>query len=423
MLAIGLAAVASMTTSAFGTANDPFAGKGSFEVPRTRIVDKMKTEAAAPNKYSINFEGPLAETAVADGGMDQSRLPRTDPNEAIQWDIPNAFLMALMGSSATPTAPGDAMFTRPGKIFRASDGAELNFYCTGAGSPTVILDGAFDWAPVWSLVQPRVSAFTRVCSYDRIGLGFSGPPPGPLTIDRIANELHSALTTGGITGPYILVGAGWGGNHIRAFADLFPRDVAGLILVDAEASDVDTPENRAVDDNRVLSFLPRIRACRAAIAAGNPEPAIAAAPDRPPRPCRAGFFRGFPEEAWSAELNASIRDTGGRNVATWDSNLSEAENMPMTETWLQQHRRNLGQTPIRILTSGHHAVHHRDKPPPMSLEELKFEYDRAIAQSRWTSLSSNAKQLFVTNSSAYIMFDQPDAIAQAVKDILGTPKR
>ena len=336
---------------------------------------------------------------------------------------PAAFLLALLGASAAAGAPDDAMFTKPGKIFRASDGAKLNFYCTGTGSPTVVLDAAFDWAPVWSVVQPRISTFTRVCSYDRAGLGFSGAPPGPLTIDRIATELHSALEAGGIPGPYILVGTGWGGNHVRAFADLFPADVAGLVLADAEASDVDTPQNRAADDNRVLSFLPRIAACRAAIAAGDANPMVSAAPGRPPRDCRAGFFRGFPEEEWSPELNASVRAIGGRKLETWDSNLSEAQNMPATETWLQEHSRALGRTPVRILTSGHHAVHHRDKPPPMSLEQLKYEYDRALAQSHWTTLSSDAKQVFVTNSSAYIMFDQPAVLAQAVREIFDSSSR
>jgi hypothetical protein len=60
--------------------------------------------------------------------------------------------------------------------------------------------------------------------------------------------------------------------------------------------------------------------------------------------------------------------------------------MPASEVWLQEDRRVLGKTPVRILTSGNHGVGHLDRPPPMSLDQLKYEYDRALAQSRWLSL-------------------------------------
>jgi pimeloyl-ACP methyl ester carboxylesterase len=239
----------------------------------------------------------------------------------------------------------------------------------------------------------------------------------PVTVDRIATELHSALKAGGVPGPYILVGAASGGNHIRAFADLFPEDVAGLVLLDADASDVDTAENRRRDDEGILGFVPRAIACRDAIAAGNTEFALPAPPGRPPRKCIQGFFRGLPEREWSPELNARLLDVARHKVAMWDADVSEAQNIPAGETWLQQHRRFLGRTPVRILTTGNHAVHFLDKEPPPTIEHLKMEYDVAVAQSRWLGLSSDAKQIFVQNSSEYIAFDQPDLVVDIVRQI------
>ncbi|MGN6848028.1 MAG: hypothetical protein ACTHJK_00905, partial [Sphingomicrobium sp.] len=227
----------------------------------------------------------------------------------------------------------------------------------------------------------------------------------------------TALHAGGIAGPYILVGAASGGNHIRAFADLFPEDVAGLILLDADASDVDTPENRKHDDAGILGFVPRAIECRNAIAAGNTEFALPPPPGRPPRKCIEGFFRGLPEREWSPELNAKLLDIARHKIAMWDADISEAQNIPAGETWLQKHRRYLGSTPVRIFTTGNHAVHFLDKEPPPTIEHLKMEYDAAVAQSRWLDLSSDAKQIFLQNSSEYVGFDQPSAVAGAAREI------
>jgi len=325
---------------------------------------------------------------------------------------------------AAAAPPDDSMYTKPGQLFRASDGARLNFYCTGSGSPAVVFDSGFlDWAPAWSIVQPRIAQFTRACSYDRAGSGFSGPATGPMTIDRIATELDSALKAGGIKGPYLLVGAASGGNHIRALADLFPQDVAGLVLLDADASDVDLPANRADDDDGITGFVPRAVSCRDAIAAGKADATLPRAnPSRPPLKCGEIFFRGLPESSWSAELNAKLIDIGSHNLPMWDADISEAKNIPDGEKWLQQHRRTLGSTPIRILSTGHHGIHDLTKPPPIDLDQLKYQYDRALAQSRWLTLSSDSKQIFVQNSSEYIGFEQPGAVVDAVREIYDKKK-
>jgi pimeloyl-ACP methyl ester carboxylesterase len=328
-----------------------------------------------------------------------------------------------LGASPASGTPGDDIYTRPGLVAQASDGAHLNFTCLGQGSPTVVFDAGWsDWAPAWAVVQPRIAAFARACAYDRAGSGFSDPGPMPRTTERIANELHDALHSGKISGPYILVGSAYGGDHIRAFADLFPSEVAGLVLVDGDASDVDSPENRKNDDDDDLGYVPKLKQCRDAIAAGNATFALPLPPGRPTRMCAQGFFRGLPESEWSPALNAKVLNLAQHKVAMWDAIISEMEQMPADEVWLQQYRRTLGSTPVRILSSGNHGVGHVDRPPPLSLEQLKYEYDRALAQSRWLSLSSDSKQLFARHSSEYIQFDDPDLVVETVREVVAGGK-
>ncbi|MBS1874288.1 MAG: alpha/beta hydrolase [Acidobacteria bacterium] len=117
-------------------------------------------------------------------------------------------------------------------------GFRLNVYCTGQGSPTVLLEAGFaDSLESWRRVQPEIARFTRVCSYDRAGYGYSDPGPAPRTADKIARELHQALSNAGERPPYILAGHSFGGYLVRVFNGAYPGEVAGLVLVDATQED------------------------------------------------------------------------------------------------------------------------------------------------------------------------------------------
>jgi pimeloyl-ACP methyl ester carboxylesterase len=333
-----------------------------------------------------------------------------------------AALLASLPPGAA-AAPGDILYGKPGRLVPAGDGARLDFHCMGKGAPAVILDsGALDWAPAWAVVQPRIARWTRVCSYDRAGTGFSTPGPMPRTSMRIAGELHSALRNARIRGPYILVGNAFGGDNIRAFADLYPRDVAGLVMAEADASDVEPADLKAADDRGNVGYAPTVRACGAAIAAGKP-PLLPHRADRPDRSCGTIFFRGLPDEIWSPALNAKLQAIADRRAAMYAAFASELEQMPADEDFLQRHKRMLGATPVRVITTRNHGVHRLDPQRIMTAEQKRYQERVAQAQARWLDLSSDAKQIFPTNSSEYVQFDAPDTVAAVVREVWERSRR
>jgi len=315
----------------------------------------------------------------------------------------------LLGINGTAgAAPGDEIYTRPGTLVPA-DGTRLNLYCMGNGSPAVVFDSGWeDWAPVWTIVQPEVAKWTRACSYDRAGAGFSDPGPLPRTSVRIADELRSALHNGGIEGPYILVGHAFGGDNVRTFAARHPGEVAGLVLVEADVTS--SPEERRGQARLIAS----LRECREAIAAGKPLPAL---PGRPARTCAQQFFRGLPEAMWSPELNAKLLELARSKVAMYDAYISEMEQMPQDETYLEQHSRPLGSVPIRVLSTGNHGIHALDQAHPLDAEQQRYEQNVAREQAGWLGLSSNARQVFTDKSSEYIPFDQPSFVVDAIHEV------
>ncbi len=122
-----------------------------------------------------------------------------------------------------------------GQTFSRVDagGHRVRMLSLGQGSPTVVFEtGAGGPLEVWERVQPQVGKFVRTISYDRAGNGLSEPSRDPRDGLHVAAELHTALHNVHAQPPYLLVGHSLGGLFIRAFASLYPREVAGMLLVD-----------------------------------------------------------------------------------------------------------------------------------------------------------------------------------------------
>ena len=130
-------------------------------------------------------------------------------------------VLACVASAAH--AQGDSTpppFPAPGRLVDVG-GWRLHLSCTGEArpsQPTVILEaGLGDFSVEWSLVQPGVSRFARVCSYDRAGDGWSDIGPHPRTFRQIVYELHTLLERAGVRGPFVLVGHSYGGWLVRQY--------------------------------------------------------------------------------------------------------------------------------------------------------------------------------------------------------------
>lgn len=118
-------------------------------------------------------------------------------------------------------------------------GYKLYYSCTGQGSPTVIMDaGLGENSSTWAGVGPDLAKLTRVCVYDRAGLGKSGKGPRPRTSMQIAKELHTLLTNAKILGPYVVVGHSQGGLNMLMFAELYRSEVVGIVSIDGAPPDM-----------------------------------------------------------------------------------------------------------------------------------------------------------------------------------------
>lgn len=172
--------------------------------------------------------------------------------------------------NAQQTKPGKK-FAPTGKLVDAG-GHLLHLNCTGKGKSTVVVEaGTGDFSFDWVMVQTPVSQFTRICTYDRAGYAWSEPGPLPRTFQQITLELRMALKNAGEKGPFILVGHSYGGFLVRAYARYFPKEVAGMILVDS-----------VQEDSRVIINKEAVRIREMAKGLPFPEPQVMKA--RPEKP-------------------------------------------------------------------------------------------------------------------------------------------
>jgi pimeloyl-ACP methyl ester carboxylesterase len=142
-------------------------------------------------------------------------------------------IVALTTPACTRQKATPESYPPPGRLIDIGR-RKLHLYCTGEGTPTVILmagGGAFSID--WALVQPKVAESTRVCSYDRAGLGWSGPGPEDDIVEENVGDLHAVLQASGEHGPYVLVGASIAGIYIQAYQRAFPADVAALVFTNS----------------------------------------------------------------------------------------------------------------------------------------------------------------------------------------------
>jgi pimeloyl-ACP methyl ester carboxylesterase len=265
-------------------------------------------------------------------------------------------------------------------------GYRLHINCTGTGSPTVILDAGLGGSSLdWSLVQPGVATFTRVCSYDRAGYGWSDSGPKPRTSGRIAAELHTLLIKAGIPGPYILVGQSFGGLNARLYAYTYPQEVAGMVLVDASHEDAfvrfPTLQQELLDEQKQLSICSGLASLGVIRLFGFLDT----------------FILQYPSVV-QPQVKAQIYQT--RFCGTWyDEGASWDESTTQVHAARTQH--SLGQLPLEVITRG---------------EQVDASWK--ILQKDLASLSFNSTHIIATHSGHAIMFERPDLVIAAIKQVV-----
>jgi len=167
------------------------------------------------------------------------------------WLVIGIVALAAIGASyqTISTQVDKPAYPPPGRLVDVGS-YQMHLYCTGANadeSPTVILEnGLGSVSAAWVLVQPEIAKVTRVCSYDRAGMGWSDSSPEPRDAQHIATELHTLLQKAQIPGPYVLVGWSFGGLYAREYAGQYGDEVSGLVLLDSSHPDqwTSTPEGQ-----------------------------------------------------------------------------------------------------------------------------------------------------------------------------------
>jgi len=293
-----------------------------------------------------------------------------------------------------------------GQLYDVGD-YRLHLYCTGEGSPTVILEaGAGSPGLIWTYVQPEIAKTTRVCSYDRAGFGWSDPAPGPLGSDEVAADLHALLEAADVPAPYVLVGHSAGGVYVRAFARLYPSEVVGMVLVDSthEAQNASFPQeyqelnkiqNAMFDFCRIVSPFGLMRVTR--------------------------FF-----DMLTAAYNMDA-ETGKVFLSTMNRTnfcqaaAAEAEAL---STLISQTPSSLGDLPLIVLTADTSEDEMLAQIPAYlqsiagpEMIKKAFEVGRDM-QKELVGLSSRGRQIMVPNSGHMIPLDQPGVVIDAIREIV-----
>jgi pimeloyl-ACP methyl ester carboxylesterase len=156
-------------------------------------------------------------------------------------------------STSRPTSSASAEAGVVDGVFDIGGGRGLYLRCSGAGAPTLVLEGGDDdTSDSYAYAESDLAGTTRTCVYDRANLGRSDPAPAPRELDDYVSDLEKLLAAARVDPPYVLVGTSGGGHLAAGYAVAHPGDVAGMVFVDT-APPLDDPPKEIVKATRPTS--------------------------------------------------------------------------------------------------------------------------------------------------------------------------
>jgi pimeloyl-ACP methyl ester carboxylesterase len=276
----------------------------------------------------------------------------------------------------------------------------LHVQVAGGGSPTVVLEAGIAASSVsWALVQHRIAATTMVVSYDRAGFGWSDPPHMPCTAAHAACDLYRMLRSAALPGPYILVGHSFGGLIARRYQQQFPKDVAGMVLVDpvvrAEWREASEPKRRMLARGVMLSRRGALLARMGVV--GFALRMLTSGSQRVPKllaRVSAGSGAGVTDRL-VGEVRKMPRELWPAIAQHWSQAQSFQTMAPRSAARLDE-RRLLDDLPLVVLSAS--------KPIP--------------EHARDAGLSTRGRHIVVPDAGHWLQLDAPDAVVEAVAQVI-----
>ncbi len=271
----------------------------------------------------------------------------------------------------------------------------MHLYCTGSGSPTIVLEAGWGVStPVvgWGNFQPDLAKITRVCSYDRAGLGWSELQPGPGDADHTAANLHVLLAQAGVTGPIVLLSHSWGGIYVRDYLTHYPANVQGLILMDSSTPDQNKRFAAVVgpQDNSHMALI--IRVARLAYSAGIPRL----------------FGICKPVAGWEVRTARELGEDSCRSH--FDALVNEYNNFDASSAETL-HSEPFGDLPLLIISHDPAAGAAPNEPP----EARKLEALAAQMQEELKQLSTHSLRIIAKGSGHEVHTDRKALVLSQVQ--------
>ena len=293
-----------------------------------------------------------------------------------------------------------ARYPAPGKLVDV-DGHLMHIHCQGHGTPTVVVEqGLGNVSSSWDEIHKRIARTTRVCAYDRVGMGYSEPVAQPLRAAEVAELLQKLLRGAGIEDDLVLVGWSAGGIYIREFHRQFPEKVRAMLFVDSshEQQQNRLPQLPGEGGNGVMTIAKYLAPFGLVRLSGIVNDQLAAFPgsDEMKSTLIAIYHQSHAIEAMVNESEAFSLDIRG-----------------------SQPPAPIGDLPLIVLTQGNPVEVNEDMPPEMTLEYLQKTREAwNELQRELVALSTQGRQIIASESGHGIHADQPDLLVDSVSELV-----